>query len=333
MNHSSADAAQIPAFKNKSTGLTVFGILLILFSLLLFLLCGLIGLSFALMSTANTPEAEMVNPSTMIPALIIYLLLGILVLILGIGSLLARRWARALILAISWFWLVSGILSIISLACLFLSMLGKQSIPPEVVLISLLFLVPFFIIFFIAIPLALILFYRNPHVKATCEWRDPKERWTDTCPLPVLVLVILMGVWGLGTLGLAWQNWAVPLFGIILSGYQGMLVVIPVTFLFFFTARGAYRLQLWAWWSSLILLLAWLLSFSVTFTLKDYMVYYEAMNYSEEMLKTLRKTADVMQPLFTVLMPLYAIVPLVFLLYIRKYFYPKSPQVNPNISS
>jgi hypothetical protein len=39
---------------------------------------------------------------------------------------------------------------------------------------------------FVLLPAIWTYFYRSPHVKATCEARDPVARWTDACPLPVL---------------------------------------------------------------------------------------------------------------------------------------------------
>jgi len=41
---------------------------------------------------------------------------------------------------------------------------------------------------FIALPSALVLFYRSRHVKVTCELRDPVRRWIDICPLPSAAL-------------------------------------------------------------------------------------------------------------------------------------------------
>ena len=74
-------------------------------------------------------------------------------------------------------------------------------------------------VIYVIIPGALVLFYRSPHVKATCEARDPVVRWTDACPLPVLAVSLMLG------LGAAWMpvmivasRSVVPCFGCYLSG-------------------------------------------------------------------------------------------------------------------
>src|SRR4029079_15914317 len=46
-------------------------------------------------------------------------------------------------------------------------------------------------VIYIVIPGIAVLFYRSPHVKHTCDVRDPVARWTDRCPLPVLALCLL----------------------------------------------------------------------------------------------------------------------------------------------
>jgi len=45
----------------------------------------------------------------MVPGLMLYVVAAAVLISLGYGSYLARRWARALILVLSWIWLVSGI--------------------------------------------------------------------------------------------------------------------------------------------------------------------------------------------------------------------------------
>jgi len=41
-------------------------------------------------------------------SILFYALLAVLFVWLGIGSIMARRWARALVLVSSWFWLVGA---------------------------------------------------------------------------------------------------------------------------------------------------------------------------------------------------------------------------------
>jgi len=322
-----------PDFKNRSTGLVVFGIFLLVISLLSFLMAAFIPLAMIMTRYADIPGAVQVDLVTVIPGVIVYALIGILFAVLGSGSILARRWARALILVLSWLWVACGVFSLLSISFVLAGAFEDQNLPPGTLNILLAVFLIFYCLLFLVIPLCFIFFYRSPHVKATCEFRDSKERWTDRCPLPVIALLCVMVMWTFGLFALAFSNWVFPLFGIILSGLQGMMVVVPLIILSFFIIHGVYRLRPWAWWAALFFLSFWFASFSLTFYFNDFMTYYEAMGYSEVMLQHLKKSADTMQPFFTFVMPLYAIFPIVFLLFIRKYFYRGVPSNTGNTSS
>ena len=58
------------------------------------------------------------NPQTTMPAAIMCGLIAVVLIWLGIGSILARRWARALLLILSWTWLAMGVVALIYLAFL-----------------------------------------------------------------------------------------------------------------------------------------------------------------------------------------------------------------------
>src|SRR5580704_13973204 len=101
------EAASLPAYNDRSTGLMIFGILTLL-------LGGLVGLLvplmlFGQMMAAKAPNAPPANTSAILLAVAMYGCLAVALIWLGIGSIKARRWARALLLIFSWSWLVMGI--------------------------------------------------------------------------------------------------------------------------------------------------------------------------------------------------------------------------------
>ena len=104
----------MPAYPDRSTRLTVFGI----FQILLGCVCGLIGLMLVVVPTmgptANAPQGQAMNTRMMIPGMVIYLLLAVAFVWLGIGSLRARRWAWTLTVVLSWMWLVMGVVMFVS---------------------------------------------------------------------------------------------------------------------------------------------------------------------------------------------------------------------------
>ena len=51
----------------------------------------------------------------MLPAMFIYGALAVVLVWLGIGSVMARRWARALLAIFSWSWLVMGLIMLVAM--------------------------------------------------------------------------------------------------------------------------------------------------------------------------------------------------------------------------
>jgi hypothetical protein len=260
MTDTTIEPVQKPAFKNRSAGLVAFGVFLLLGSFLAFLMAAFIPLSLIMANYSDIPGAVKLDLVTIIPGIIVYVLIGILFALLGIGSILARRWARALILVFSWLLLACGIFSLFSVSFLLKGTFSDQDIPPGALYVIFAFIFIFYSLFLLVIPSIFIFFYRSPHVKATCEFKDPKERWTDRCPLPVIALMLVLGMWIFGLFSVAFSNWVFPLFGLILNGYPGMMVVIPLIILACFIIYGVYHLRLWAWWATLFFLVFWFIS-------------------------------------------------------------------------
>ena len=93
---SPGDAALLPTHKDRSTGLVVFGIMTLLLGCLsgLFVPLMLVGQ----MAAAKIPNAQSTNVTSIISGVVIYTVLAVTMIWLGIGSTMARRWARALLL-------------------------------------------------------------------------------------------------------------------------------------------------------------------------------------------------------------------------------------------
>src|ERR1035441_9175590 len=97
---SPVEAAPLPDYKDRSTGMVIFGIL----TLLLVCLAGLLVplMLFGQMMAAKAPNAPPVNHAAMLPGIAVYGLLAVALVWLGIGSIQKRRWARALLFIFSW---------------------------------------------------------------------------------------------------------------------------------------------------------------------------------------------------------------------------------------
>src|SRR5262245_33430673 len=112
-------------YKDRQVGLTLYGILLILFGL------GGFGMALLMVVGAAVGRAAPGGPPMrmMIPISLLYVVMSVATIILGIGSIMARRWARALILAFSWIWLITGVVT--SVAMGFMMPRIASATPPD----------------------------------------------------------------------------------------------------------------------------------------------------------------------------------------------------------
>ena len=111
-------------FEDRKTGLIVFGILTTL-------LGGLCALFVPLMFFSLTMSAKAGVPTSMqaiLPAVSVYGILAVVLIWLGVGSIMARRWARALLLIFSWSWLLMGVVSIGVMAFLGPQAMARSSV-------------------------------------------------------------------------------------------------------------------------------------------------------------------------------------------------------------
>jgi hypothetical protein len=156
----------------------------------------------------------------------------------GIGSIRGRRWARALIAAVSSAWTVFGVLALAVL-------LFVQASPTAQAIIAV-------AVFTIALPLVLALFYSSRDTALTADELDPKVRWTDRAPVPVLALCAVLAFCSIETLMTSGRQTFV-LFGHLLAGAPATLAMIALAILFAHLAIQAYRLRESAWWVLMLL--------------------------------------------------------------------------------
>lgn len=321
---------QRPQFKDRKSWLVFFGIVhliiaFFIFLLLLFLVIGFIASQF------GPKEAQEAMPaSAMVSSFVIYTFIALWFVTMGIGSILTLRWARALILASSWLWLVIGIAALV-FVMFFLQTMGDQLVKDADASANVLLFVKFFVfgmIFFtyIVIPGSFILFYRSKNVKATCEWRDPYQRWTDQCHPSVLPLVLLFCS-ALPSIAVTIvYNSVVPFFGFIMSGFAGTIVILFIAGLLCYLAWGIYNQDLRAWWCSLVFGALGALSTIITFLRVDIFQFFERMNYPESQLEQMRQFTVIDSWMINVATILSYGAFVLYLFLIKKHFSPKNVQ-------
>lgn len=280
-----------PSYRDRRTGLILFGVLEVLLGISCLLMASLVGF-IRLRSAdplANTHTAFLVVPFYVGPACVF--------IPLGIGSMMCRRWARTLLLILGWIWLGWGLLAVPMLAWFIPRVLAGmqaagQALPAGAITVFWVILLLFTSVFFILLPGALVLFYRSPHVKATCEARDPIRRWTDNCPPPALAVACLLGCGSVLLLGMSLAGLAVvPFFGMLVSGLPGSLLMLAMAAGLAWMCRSWYRLQLAGWWALVAVTAIYTLSNLITFTRVEVTELYQKMGYSQAQIDLLQQQA------------------------------------------
>ncbi|WP_298860064.1 hypothetical protein [uncultured Gimesia sp.] len=309
-----------PPFKDRITGLIVFGILQIFMGGCCALLIPLMLLS---LSVVPADDAQM-NAQMLVPTIGIYALLAVLLIWLGVGSILARRWARALTLVLGWMWLACGILAMIMIVSwgpnLF-NMAGQdKQVPKEMLVFMQVVMTGTIGCMYLFLPGIFVFFYQSKHVKATCDMRDPHVRWTDKCPLPVLAMSLMLGYGSLSFFYSASYGFVTPFFGILLKGVPGGLVMFAFTLLSAYLAWATYQLKIAAWWTTLVVYITFGVSAIITFSRIDMMDLYREINFPEEQLKLIEKSGMIDRMNMPLMFGMSFVVFVGYMLWVRRYF-------------
>lgn len=331
MNESNPENAPIevppvPAFKDRSGGLTAFGILTIVLGCLAGLMALLMVAATAL--SAAVPNAPPQSLSTVLMVMCIYGGLAVALIWLGIGSIKARRWARALILIFSWTWLVMGIFMVFFMGFLMPKAMlntpgvnGQPALPPGSIAVMTVFLELFFGFFFVVLPIIWIFFYANHHTRATVEMRDPVRRWTDACPLPVLGLSLWLLFSALTTLFLpVLYHGVAPFFGVFLSGLPGSLVYLVMAAVWAYCAWRLYKMDIRAWWIVLIAMTLYGASSLMTFARHDIVEMYQLMGYRQAQIDQIRRSGLFEGNSMMWMMLVFFVPFLGYIVYVKQYF-------------
>ena len=314
------------AYQDRSTGLIVFGVLTILLGCLSGLLVPL--LLFGQEISAR-PTNSQLNLSLILPGIIMYAAMAVGLVWLGIGSILARRWARAILLIFSWSWLGVGVLAMGMTAYVLPKSLAN--LPPagstgqpvsNAAVMGIILVVTFAVdgFLFIILPGIWTFFYSGRQVKATCDARNPAPSWTDACPLPVLALCLWL-VFSIPTLLVMPMTGhsVMPFFGMFLTGLPGALCYLALALFWSCSAWLLFRLDRRGWWMMLIAMCAFLVSSILTYARHDILEMYRLMDYPQGQIDQLQKSGLLVGNRMIWLTLIFLVPFLGYLVYIRKY--------------
>ena len=321
-------AAAGEAYYDRSTGLMVFGVMTILLGAVAALFSVVMLLSLAVSTVV--PNANM-NAETVLPGMFIYVGAAVALIWLGIGSIKARRWARALLLIMSWSWLVVGVLDIGVVGFVLPKVLANLPMPegpdhtpipvqPGMVVGIVIFTMVFMGIFMIVLPAVWLFFYSSRHVKLTCEWRDPVVRWTDLCPLPVLALALWLVFSAFSLIAMTLMPYiAAPFFGMLVSGIAARGVYLAMGAIWLGAAWLLYRLDSRGWWLALAGCIAFALSSVITYSQHDMIEMYRLMHYPDAQLAQIEKSGLLKGNTMAYVTPLFMVPLIGYMAYVKKY--------------
>jgi hypothetical protein len=326
-NENSASAPLVPQFKDRRTGLMVFGILEILMGgiCVLFMLLMLVG---SVMTGAVAGPKEQVR--MLAPAGAVYGMIAAILITLGSGSILCRRWARALSLVLAWSWLIIGGLAWVLYAFFLPKFLGAaggpQPLPEGARTVITIVVLAFMGLVFVAVPGVMVLFYRSVNVLATCEARDPVTRWTDACPLPVLALCLWLVLGACCFFLMPLFRGVAPWFGVLISGLAGYLFYLAMGALWVYCAWACYRLERRGWWLVLLAVIFLGASSVITYARVDIADMYRLMGFPADQIDQIQRFSVFQKGTGFLIWTCAAFVPMLLYLFFVKRFFPTGLQ-------
>jgi len=309
-----------PTFKNRQGWLIFFGVGLVILGLLALGMAALVTFTALVGSSAQVPAPMPVR--VMLPVTLIYVGIGALFIVLGVGSAMSRRWAQALTLAFSWMWLITGIFSVI----IFILTVNQSldALPPEQAAMK-----PFIVgcmaimfgFFFIAVPLTLVLFYRGANVRATVEAFDPVRRWTDGVPIPLLAFVLWMLLGCVGLLLTSLMFRALPVGPWVVEGLAVFALILAFAAVLLFIGIGSLKRMKAAWWTALALFTSGVVYSAIFLAKPNVTLWYDAMDIPVD-----PRQLEIMEemysgPFFLIAMGILWVAYFGFLFYLRRYFF------------
>jgi hypothetical protein len=310
-----------PRLKNWKKGLTIFGILEILMGFtLLWLGTKLVDIDYFLPVTTFNLSAFFGL------AFVLIAILGGYWIILGFGSTLAQRWSRALGLVSSWLWLIFGIFLMIgAFGDIFFPKSNDTNSHPELYFHFLWIFILVIFIGGICFPLALILFYGNPRVKAVCELENPQKSWTDKCPLPLFPYILTETAFIIfNIIVMPFIHFTILFLGIVFSGFLGALVIGTYSFIKAYFIWGFYRQRIKVWWTALIFYLILIIGTPFFYSSDNRVEYLRDMGFSDSMVNLIQK--DHSQDYHYWMIGINLAVILGYFLFVKKYFLIAQPK-------
>jgi hypothetical protein len=330
-------APHVPTYRDRGTGLTIFGVIQIILGLLAALMVPLMAL------LSHLAPGPAMPPSQLISGVATYAFIAAALLALGIGSVRMKRWARALTLVTSWYWLIMGVFATVLLTVVLpVSMrsalaqaqqnsagTSSPEITTGVMAVVVTVMIIFFAVFLVLVPIGFVIFYSREDVAETFRHRDPVERWTDRAPLPVLGASVAFFIGSLYDLFVGLTTPMFPFFGYYLTGIPAAGCLVALSALDLYLAIAVFRLRSSGWWIAVVAAPVRMLAVALSYSNAGLLQAYSKMGWSDEQMNMLSSS-----PIFRSRAILWWAVVLMlaffcYLLWLKRYFKRPGALVQP----
>lgn len=247
--------------------------------------------------------------------------------VMGLGSIRVRRWARVLVLAGSWVTIFFGTLA---MALMLYILPGSYDLladsgllSPADALTALAVAMLLLFVLQLVVPMADIAFYSLKGVQHTCERRNPAACWTDQCPLPLLAMGCISALGCLSVIFGAATNYVVFVFGHVLSGWQGFVPVLLMSVLCGYVGWGAFTRKMHAWWTAYALIVLSSASMMLSFSELDMNTLYGIMGYSRDQILQMGQLQRLSPAVLTIIACVWGVMASIYLVWVRDCFLPE----------
>jgi hypothetical protein len=281
------------------------------------------------------------RPGQIVSGVATYAFIAAAFLALGVGSVKMRRWARALTLVTSWYWLIVGTLATVLLTAVLpvtvrSALAQAQQNAPDapsgnittgVMAVIITLIIVFCAFFLVLSPIAFVVFYGRRDVELTCRHRDPVERWTDRTPLPVLGASVAFFSGSVYTLVVGLSTPMFPFFGHYITGIPAAACLVATATLDLYLAVALFRLRSAGWWIAVLAAPVRMLAVALGYSRDGLMQAYSKMGWSDAQMQMLNSSPMFHSRIILWWGVIFMVVFFGYLLWLKRYF--KTPTVPP----
>ena len=310
-------APPIAPHKNRRAWLIFYGVVEILIACV----CLLMVLG-TLLVTQPTVAGSPVSPTALkVLNTVLYGGIAVVFLVIGVGSIRCRNWARLAMIGVSSLWLTTGLISAVFSFVLFPVIRQQSKLPPELEGTVIAVMAAVMGIGFLLMPPVFLIFYSLKSVKATCQAGTvPSTGSSSPGSVPVIALAILEGLGGLVIVSFVWVRVTV-VFGVVLHGLPAFLLLLAHTIASGFTVWLILRRRFAGWMLALVKTIFWTVSTVMTFAGRDLIQLSREMDLDPKQLQTLQQFPQV-QSLTWIMTVVSMGATLIFIWSTRKFFPP-----------